>query len=181
MEQEELTTLDGIYSLSFDDWSTWCETQKSSDKFFGKMRRGIIDDNCHHDMVAYYDNGNILGVVATKYYKKYANLKWIVTSPEARGKGVFRSLCEYSVKRANMLRLNHFRVSINPPALEAYQRVGFKTWGVQKSDCLLSIGKLNGNSIKDMLWEWDEYTEKEVTKTGMGGCVKDYWNVARGL
>lgn len=181
MEQEESITKDGIYNLSFDDWTTWCEANKSTDKFFGKMKRGIIDDNCQDIMRAYYKDNKILGVIATKHMKTYANLKWIMTSPEARGKGVFKALCEDAVKRANALRLNHFRVSINPPALEAYQRVGFKTWGIQQSDCYLSIGRLSGPSISDMIWEWDSYTEKEVTKKGRGGCVKEYWEFARGL
>jgi GNAT superfamily N-acetyltransferase len=181
MEQEESSIREGIYNLPFEEWSTWCESQKSTDKFFGKMKRGIVEDNCQNDMRAFFENDNILGVIATKHLKTYANLKWIVTSPEARGKGVFRALCEDSVRRAYGLRLKHYRVSINPPALEAYQRVGFKTWGIQQSDCYLSIGRLGGPNVSDLIWEWDAYTEKEVTKQGRGGCVKEYWKEPRGL
>lgn len=145
------------------------------------MKRGIIDDNCQGNLRAFFENDEILGVIATKHMKTYANLKWIVTSPSARGKGVFRALCEDAVMRANSANLQHFRVSINPPALEAYQRVGFKVWGVQQSDCFLSIGRISGPKVTDLLWEWDDYVYKEVTKQGMGGCVKEYWEQARGL
>lgn len=181
MNQDELIIKDGIYNLSYDNWLEFCEENKTKDKFFSKMRRGIIDDNCQDNIRAFYEKDKVLGAIATKHLRGYANLKWIVTSPEARGKGVFRALCEDAVRHAYAAKLKHFRVSINPPALEAYQRVGFKTWGIQQSDCLLSIGRIAGPSVKDLLWEWDEYVEKEVTKTGMGGCVKDYWKEARGL
>lgn len=181
MNQPESTVKDGIYNLSYDEWLEFFEANKASDKFFSKMRRGIIDDNCQDCLRAFYENDNILGVIATKHMKSYANLKWIVTSPAARGKGVFRALCEDAVAHAHMAKLKHFRVSINPPALTAYQKVGFKTWGIQQSDTYLSIGRIAGSSVSDLCWEWDTYTEKEVTKKGMGGCVKEYWDDARGL
>ena len=172
---------DGISNLSFDDWSEFCEANKTTDKFFSKMRRGIIDDNCQDCIRAFYEDGKVMGVIATKMMKNYANLKWIVTIPDARGKGVFRKLCEDAVYRAYMAQLKHFRVSINAPALTAYERVGFKSRGIQASDTFLSIGRITGPSVSDLVWEWDEYTQKEVTKKGMGGCVKDYWTEARGL
>lgn len=181
MESEESIIKEGIYNLPFDDWQTWCDSKQSHDKFFTKMKRGIIDDNCQNDMRAFYSEDQIMGVIATRNFKTYANLKWVVTSPEARGKGVFRALCEDAVKHAHTAKLKHFRVSINPPALEAYQKVGFKVWGIQQSDCYLSIGRIAGPSVSDLLWEWDEYTEKEVTKQGRGGCVKEYWKEPRGL
>jgi GNAT superfamily N-acetyltransferase len=150
------------------------------------MKRGIKDDKCHDCIRAFYEDGKILGVIATKMTHKCANLKWIVTIPDARGKGVFRALCEDAVSRAQEVKrltqsLTHFRVSINAPALTAYQKVGFKTWGIQASDTYLSIGRLAGPSVNDLIWEWDYYTEKEVTKQGMGGCVKEYWKEPRGL
>ena len=181
MNQTESVTQDGIFSLSFNDWETFCEANKTTDVFFSKMKRGIKDDKCHDCIRAFYEDGKILGVIATKMMKNYANLKWIVTVPDARGKGVFRALCEEAVNRAHLANLKHFRVSINAPALTAYQKVGFKTWGIQASDTYLSIGRLAGPSISDLVWEWDAYTEKEVTKQGMGGCVKDYWKEPRGL
>jgi len=182
----ESVTQDGIFSLSFDDWETFCEANKTTDVFFSKMKRGIKEDNCHDCIRAFYEDGKILGVIATKNMKNCANLKWIVTIPDARGKGVFRALCEDAVSRAYEVKrltssLKHFRVSINAPALTAYQKVGFKTWGIQASDTYLSIGFLNGPSISDLGWEWDAYTEREVTKQGMGGCVKEYWKEPRGL
>ena len=181
MNLSESTTTDGISNLTFEDWSEFCEEHKATDKFFSKMRRGIIDDNCQDCIRAFYEDGKILGVIATKMMRNYANLKWIVTIPDARGKGVFRKLCEDAVHRAYMANLKHFRVSINAPALTAYERVGFKSWGIQASDTYLSIGIITGPSVSDLVWEWDDYTQKEVTKKGMGGCVKDYWTEARGL
>lgn len=181
MNQPESKSKDGIFNLPYEDWLEFFEANKSTDKFFSKMKRGIIDDNCQDHMRAYYEDDKILGVIATKQFKNYANLKWIVTSPEARGKGVFRALCEDAVKRAHTAKLKHFRVSINPPALTAYERVGFRHWGIQASDTYLSIGRIGGPSVSDLHWEWDEYTEKEVTKQGMGGCVKEYWTESRGL
>jgi len=177
--QPESISLEKICNITFDEWLEFCEQNRKTDKFFTKMKAGIVEDGCQNEMRARIIDGEIAGVIATKHMKKYANLKWIVTSPEFRGQGVFRDLCEDSVKRAFLSRLDHYRVSINPPALEAYQKVGFKIWGVQQSDCLLSIGQLRGPSIADLGWDWDKYVEKEVTKQGRGGCVKDHWTVAK--
>lgn len=181
MEQSESEPKNGIFNLSFDDWLVFCEEKKSTDPFFTKMKRGIVEDNCQNDLRGYYDNDSLCGVISTKQFKTYANLKWVVTSPEARGKSVFRKLCEDAVAMAYAARLKHFRVSINPPALEAYQRVGFKVWGIQQSACFLSIGRIAGPKVSDLIWEWDDYTMREVTKKGRGGCVIEHWEVARGL
>lgn len=181
MNQRESTVKNGIYNLSYDDWLEFFTANKASDKFFSKMKSGIVSDNCQNCLRAFYKEDKILGVIATKHMKSYANLKWILTLPEARGKGVFRALCEDAVTYAHAAKLKHFRVSINAPALTAYQKVGFKTWGIQQSDTLLSIGRIGGKNVKDLTWVWDTYTEKEVTKKGMGGCVKGHWKEARGL
>jgi len=168
----------GVGDLPYDVWLQHFEEHKKSDKFYSKMNRGLIDDNCQHVLRGCWVEGKLCGVIATKYHSKYANLKWIMTFPDARGKGVFRTLCEDSVSRAFKVGMKHYRVSINPPALSAYGKVGFKVWGIQQSDCLLSIGQLRGDSISKLTWELDEYVEREVTKKGRGGCVKDNWSTA---
>lgn len=178
MEPKQNPT-EGISNISIDDWTSVFEEQKSKDPFFRKMNAGIKEDSCQHIMRAKFIDGRVAGVIATKQLKSYANLKWIVTLPEFRGHGVFKDLCEDAVERACLSNMRHFRVSINPPALPAYQKVGFKTWGIQQSECFLSIGQIRGKNISDLGWDWDQYVEKEVTKQGRGGCVKEHWKVAR--
>jgi GNAT superfamily N-acetyltransferase len=179
MQNELNHPQEGICRISHGQWQELFEENKPKDKFFSKMNAGLKEDGCLDIMRAKFIDGKVAGVIATKQFKSYANLKWIVTVPEFRGCGVFRDLCEDAVQMAFQTQMKHFRVSINPPALNAYQKVGFKTWGVQQSGCFLSIGQVRGPKVSDLGWDWDSYVEKEVTKSGRGGCVIDNWKEAR--
>lgn len=149
-------------------------TEGSSEKFFKKMKRGLVDDNCQDLILCAYDGETPLGFIATKQVRNYANLKWIATLPEARGKGAFRALCENAVNNAYKAGLEYFRVSINAPALGAYKKVGFEVLGEQRSNCFLSIGQLKDGSVSGMDWSIDETIWKMANQKPRGGCIVLY-------
>lgn len=157
-------------------------TEDSSEPFFREMKRGLIDDKCTELIKCAFYGEVPLGFIATKHYPKYSNLKWVATLPEARGKGAFRTMCEEAVfqcwKGSDHNSLfptgNYFRVSINGNAIEAYQKVGFKIHGKQRSNCYLSMGKTTGPRVEDIDWERDSFIWKAINQQPRGGCIEVY-------
>lgn len=161
-----------IREISFH---TYCEAVKDSEeKFFKKMTRGLKDDNCQDIIKAFFVDDKPVAFIATKHIRDYANLKWIATLPEARGKGAFRALCEDAVFTAWQNGCKYFRVSINAPALAAYEKVGFQAIGEQRGNCFLSAGKIGGPTVAAMEWIVDERIWKWANQKPRGGCTVLY-------
>ena len=157
-----------IRRISFD---TFCKAvEESEEKFFRKMKRGLLDDKCETIIKAVYIETEPVAFIATKHIRDYANLKWIATLPTARGKGAFRALCEDAVSVAWEHGCRYFRVSINEPALPAYEKVGFRAIGEQKGNCYLSASPMNGPMVKDLTWEVDERIWRWANQKPRGGC-----------
>ena len=142
------------------------------DKFASKMRRGLKDDNCEELIKAAWIEGEPVAFIATKHIRNYSNLKWIMTLPAARGKGAFRALCDDAVRTAWENGCQYFRVSINAPALGAYQKVGFEVCGKQRGDCYLSAGKLTSPYVEYIDWTVDEQIWKWINQKPRGGCIE---------
>ena len=161
-----------IRNINFD---TFCKAiEGTSEKFGKKMRRGLIDDKCTEIIKAFYYEGEPVAFIATKKVRNYSNLKWVMTLPEARGKGAFRALCDDAIRSAYEDGSVYFRVSINAPALGAYEKCGFKVLGEQRGNCYLSMGKLTSPYIEYMDWTVDETIWKAANQKPRGGCTVLY-------
>ena len=154
---------------------TFCEAVKDTEeKFAKKMKRGLQDDKCTDFIKAFYVKEEPVAFIACKHVRDYVNLKWIMTLPEARGQGAFRHLCEDAVFDAWKNGCKYFRVSINGPALGAYEKVGFKTIGEQRGNCFLSAGRIGGPTVAAMEWIVDDRIWKWANQKPRGGCIKLY-------
>ena len=159
-----------IRNINFD---TFCKAiEGTSEKFGKKMRRGLIDDKCQDIIKAFYYEGEPVAFIATKHIRNYSNLKWVMTLPEARGKGAFRALCDDAVRTAWDNGCQYFRVSINAPALGAYEKCGFQVCGKQRGDCYLSAGKLTSPYIEYIDWKVDDQIWKWINQKPRGGCIE---------
>ena len=161
-----------IRNISFDTFVK--ATSESEEKFFRKMRRGLIDDGCKEIIKAFFVDDKPVAFIATKHIRNYSNLKWIATLPEARGKGAFRALCDDAVRTAWENGCQYFRVSINAPALGAYKKVGFEVCGKQRGDCYLSAGKLTSPYVEYIDWSVDEQIWRWINQKPRGGCIEVY-------
>lgn len=172
-----------VKPISWLEFQDYAHIYQNEEKFFKKMRRGLIDDKCTEIIKAAFYNGEAIGFIATKHFRGYSNLKWVVTTPNARGKGGFRAMCDDAVLDSWKIRMDddslftperYFRVSINGPALGAYRAVGFKVCGEQRGNCYLSAGRLNSEIIDEIDWTIDETIEKWRNQKPRGGCIVKY-------
>jgi predicted N-acetyltransferase YhbS len=116
--------------------------------------------------------GSII-VTISKRKPAIANLQLLHTFAAHRKKGVAKKLCEYGLEFAIMNDSEYFRVSSEPESVEFYKKIGFRFWGRQKSNCQLSIFRINGNKFEDGIYHIaDETIRKAVYRKGKGGCVE---------
>ena len=159
-----------ISKITFEDF----EAIKTDDPFYKKMKRGLVDDNCKDLIKAVRIDGVPVSFIATKRVRNYHNLKWVMTLPEARGKGAFREMCEDAVADAFNSGSQYFRVSINENALKAYFKVGFRVLGEQRGNCYLSMGKLTSPLISKIDWSVDDTIWRAANQRPRGGCTVLY-------
>ena len=123
-----------------------------------------------------WEDDQLLGAIITTISKrepKVANLQLLHTFSAHRGKGVGKILCEDSLKVAKENRAKYFRVSAEPDAVQFYEKIGFTMLGKQKSNCQLSMFRINGDTFADGDYSLDnDAIYKAVHKKGKGGCVE---------
>lgn len=126
--------------------------------------------------VGAWDEDNLMGAIITTISKRspvVANLQLLHTFNKYRGKGVAKALCEDSLDFAIRNGASYFRVSAEPDAVKFYEKIGFKMLGRQKSNCQLSMFKVESRSFHEGNYDIrDPVISKAVNKKGKGGCVE---------
>lgn len=102
------------------------------------------------------DNNCLLGAVIltiSKREPKISNLQLLHVFFNHRKKGLGRMLINYALSSAIKQNSKYFRISSEPESVDFYKRCGLKFWGEQKSGCLLSIFKINGNDFSEGIYD----------------------------
>jgi ribosomal protein S18 acetylase RimI-like enzyme len=132
--------------------------------------------------VGCWSGEELMGTIITTVSKRMphvANLQLLHTFVKHRRKGVARMLTQNSLDLAIANNAEYYRVSSEIEAVPFYHSIGFKFWGRQKSGCLLSIFKVNGNDFADGIYDIDDpIIQAAVYKRGKGGCVEIYTGIA---
>lgn len=122
-------------------------------------------------------NGDLLGAICWTVGKRQpatANLQLLHTFAAYRALGVARSLCERFLLEAGRAGASYFRVSSEPPAVGFYRKLDIRFVGVQKSGCLLAVGRL-GPCCTFAGCHYgadDPHVLACAMRKGKGGCVE---------
>jgi GNAT superfamily N-acetyltransferase len=162
-----------------------CITKDKADSFaktfVAKADAYGLWDNC---IGCFDEKDNLNGAIIIRISKRkpvVANLELLHTFAAHRKKGVAKKLCERGLEFAIMNDAEYFRVSAEPSAVEFYKKIGFSFWGKQKSNCQLSIFRINGKRFEDGIYYIaDENIRKALFRKGKGGCI-EVFSTPRGL
>lgn len=130
--------------------------------------------NKWEDVVGCWDGNNLCGIILVTISKRSpycANLQLLHTFSKYRKLGVGKKLCEYVF---SMVKddAEYFRVSSEPESVGFYKKIGFRFWGLQKSNCYLSLFKINGNSIFDGIYDSkDKYIISKINPSKLKGSL----------
>lgn len=97
------------------------------------------------------ENDEILGAfILTKSKRQpyISNFQLVHTFAKARSRGVGSYLLQKAFEMAKQNGSEYFRVSSEKTAVDFYKKNGVKFIGKQKSGCLLSVFKLDSDTIK---------------------------------
>jgi|LauGreDrversion4_2_1035121.scaffolds.fasta_scaffold06568_5 GNAT superfamily N-acetyltransferase len=123
---------------------------------------------------AYTDDGDLMGAIITTVSKrdpKVANLQLLHTFSAHRRKGVAKELTLQSYADAVTAGAIYFRVSAEPGAVNFYESVGFKFWGLQKSGCSLSMFKVAGSTLSEGIYNDQDPFIRSALYSGRKGAL----------
>jgi ribosomal protein S18 acetylase RimI-like enzyme len=121
-----------------------------------------------------WSNGSLCGAIAwTVSRQVVANLQLLHVFHAWRRRGVGSLLCYEFLAHLLCGRATHFRVSSEPGAVAFYRSLGIVFQGRQKSGCLLSVGRLEGDTFATCDYTaTDPVIQSALHSKGRGGCVE---------
>jgi len=135
--------------------------------------------NMWDKIIGYWDGDELLGASVTTISKRkpfIANFQLLHTFAKHRKKGVGTFLLQNAYNEAILNGVEYFRITSEKEALDFYLKRGLKFWGEQKGGCILSLFKINGNSIANGIYDIEDPIIKKTLFSNMKGSVSKLYN-----
>lgn len=141
------------------------------------VAKANMQENWDSCIGAFSDEDELMGAIIVTVSKRSpvtANLQLLHTFAKHRRKGVGAALVEYTYYKCINSGAVYYRVSAEPGAVKFYESIGFKFWGLQKSNCSLSLFKINGKINEGIYDEQDPYVRSCLYSGKKGSLASSY-------